>query len=150
MATNNICIFGEVWATVNGINEYVNNEIADLVDSDFDEWGFTDKTRDGQWFRRGSNTEGTNICISVHFDKSLLCMKTFTDLHQALTFIAVQQRLIEEQKKDTIAAELRDLRESLIVRAVELEYVTFNQERYNELDKCSNAELIEILVVSME
>ena len=132
---NEIEIFGSVWATVNGVNEYNDNEIADLLAYDFDEWGFGGDQLE----------EESCICISVHFDKSLLAMKSFTDLRAALTFIALQQKEIVVQERNVKAQQYRSLRDSLEERLLTFEEREFDIERSNELTKLSDDD-IEALV----
>ncbi len=136
MQTNEIVIFGSVWATVNGTNEYDNNEIVDLVNHDFDEWGFAGDQLDD---------EGS-ICISVHFDKSLLHMQTFSDLHAALTFIAVQQKEIVEHERDAMIQRYRSLRDDIESRTMAYEERNLDVERSNELARMHDDDVIDTMV----
>lgn len=72
MGNLKVDIYGFVWATVNGINEYEDNEILDLIEYDFDEWGFS------------GNDEPSILVTISRVDGRLLKATTFKDLREAL------------------------------------------------------------------
>lgn len=68
-------IFGYVWATVNGINEYEDDGISDLADYDFAEWGWCGQDNPTLLITRSTET-GT-----------LIESRVFTDLRKGLQYL---------------------------------------------------------------